>query len=248
MRENIKVIFFDRGNTTNNCRFGLSNDDKETIRNENLTEAINSRFNKNIHFNSVVYNIIQPWKSTFKERDKRGYEIKLEGYIADFLDKYNINHNQEDIHEIIMGYGRSHVEWDIPNDGITELFQFIKGKGSKIGILSNSAMHGDIYKNIYDYYGLSQYIDDYVFSYDINFRKPDKNIFLYACERLSVNPENCIMVGDKIDKDIIGAKKVGMRTIWYNYDGKFSSNEPDWEISHFREMTGILEDSAIGVK
>ncbi len=43
-------------------------------------------------------------------------------------------------------------------------------------------------------------------------------------------------------------KKLGMRTILYHYDGKPSINEPDWEITHFREMTGILQDSAIGIK
>jgi len=31
-----------------------------------------------------------------------------------------------------------------------------------------------------------------------------------------------------------------MKTIWYNYDNKSSSREPDWEISHFREMMDII--------
>lgn len=44
-------------------------------------------------------------------------------------------------------------------------------------------------------------------------RKPDVRLFVRVCEDLGVEPEACIMVGDRIDNDIVPAKLLGMRTV-----------------------------------
>jgi beta-phosphoglucomutase-like phosphatase (HAD superfamily) len=38
-------------------------------------------------------------------------------------------------------------------------------------------------------------------------------LFLRACQDLAVKPAECIMVGDRIDNDIVPAKILGMRTV-----------------------------------
>ncbi len=45
------------------------------------------------------------------------------------------------------------------------------------------------------------------------YRKPDVRVFLSACEELEVSPEECVMVGDKIDNDIVPARTLGMATV-----------------------------------
>lgn len=49
---------------------------------------------------------------------------------------------------------------------------------------------------------LSELFDCILVSADFPFEKPDPKIFLAACKVLRVNPENCIMVGDKLETDI----------------------------------------------
>jgi putative hydrolase of the HAD superfamily len=43
--------------------------------------------------------------------------------------------------------------------------------------------------------------------------KPDPRYFEQIIKKCGVEPQQCIMVGDRIDKDIIPAKQLGMRTI-----------------------------------
>jgi glycerol 3-phosphatase-2 len=43
--------------------------------------------------------------------------------------------------------------------------------------------------------------------------KPEKMFFAELCRRLGARPERCVLVGDNLESDIWGAKRMGMRTI-----------------------------------
>lgn len=51
---------------------------------------------------------------------------------------------------------------------------------------------------------LQQYFDIILVSGDLPWEKPEAKIFEEACRYLGVHPENCIMVGDKLETDILG--------------------------------------------
>jgi len=53
--------------------------------------------------------------------------------------------------------------------------------------------------------GLLEHFAAVVLSSEIHFHKPDSRFFLAVCERISVSPENCCMVGDRLDNDIYPA-------------------------------------------
>jgi len=60
----------------------------------------------------------------------------------------------------------------------------------------------------------------YVFpSRDVGFMKPDPRFFRFIIHLLGSFPDNYIMIGDNYQKDIVGAKSVGMKTILLNADG-----------------------------
>jgi 4-nitrophenyl phosphatase len=42
--------------------------------------------------------------------------------------------------------------------------------------------------------------------------KPEKYMFELACERLGLEPHEVLMVGDRLDTDILGANRIGART------------------------------------
>jgi putative hydrolase of the HAD superfamily len=48
---------------------------------------------------------------------------------------------------------------------------------------------------------------------DFSITKPDLRYYEQIVEACGVDPQQCIMVGDRIDKDIIPAKQLGMKTI-----------------------------------
>ncbi len=43
--------------------------------------------------------------------------------------------------------------------------------------------------------------------------KPEKVFFQKLCERLNVDPSACLLIGDNLEADIVGAKSVGMKTV-----------------------------------
>jgi|Deesub1362B_J571_1020462.scaffolds.fasta_scaffold01109_12 putative hydrolase of the HAD superfamily len=94
--------------------------------------------------------------------------------------------------------------------------------------------------------GLHHFFDVVVTSEEVGYEKPETKIFEVAVRRLGVNGEECVMVGDRIDTDILGGKASGMKTVWVRR-GKYSGVEPKSEeekpdaiISELVELPGVL--------
>lgn len=51
---------------------------------------------------------------------------------------------------------------------------------------------------------LEQYFDVILVSGDLPWEKPEREIFRKACRVLNVKPDNCVMIGDKLETDILG--------------------------------------------
>lgn len=81
----------------------------------------------------------------------------------------------------------------------------------KLGFLSNAA--GDWLSDLFTPEQLALF-DDFVLSYQHNIRKPDTAIFELAASRLSVLPNECVLVDD-VEVYCQGAREVGMFAIQY---------------------------------
>ena len=59
--------------------------------------------------------------------------------------------------------------------------------------------------------GLSPADFDYITTYDnCSYCKPSAAYYRQICERLSLEPENCLMVGNDLQEDGVGASQIGM--------------------------------------
>lgn len=63
-------------------------------------------------------------------------------------------------------------------------------------------------------YGFSPYISVCCASAEAGMEKPDPRFFLMALEQAQCRPKQAVMIGDRIDNDIIPAKRLGMSAIW----------------------------------
>lgn len=54
------------------------------------------------------------------------------------------------------------------------------------------------------------------FSEVLGLQKPDPAIYAWALERAGVPPEDALMVGDRIDNDVLPAKRLGLATVWFH--------------------------------
>lgn len=65
-----------------------------------------------------------------------------------------------------------------------------------------------------DEFGISNYFDMIIASDEVGVTKPNLEIFERVIKLVNLNPEDCVMVGDRLDNDIFPANKIGMKTIW----------------------------------
>ena len=89
--------------------------------------------------------------------------------------------------------------------------------------------------------GIDDLFDVVVTHDDTGKNKPSKEPFLKACKDLDVKPEECLMVGDWPERDIQGAKDVGMKTCWAKY-GKNpqQKHEADYIINSIKQIIEVL--------
>lgn len=62
-------------------------------------------------------------------------------------------------------------------------------------------------------FNLAQWFNEIVVSGETPYKKPDRFMFEFALIRLGTRIEDAIMIGDRYDTDIIGAKKIGLKTV-----------------------------------
>ncbi|MBM7563370.1 HAD family hydrolase [Paenibacillus sacheonensis] len=86
------------------------------------------------------------------------------------------------------------------------------------------------------------YFDHIIISGEFGKGKPSADIFRHALEKLGIEPEHGIMVGDKLTTDILGANTIGMTSVWVNRHGMKRSDEiiPTHEIKHLEELLPLL--------
>ena len=67
--------------------------------------------------------------------------------------------------------------------------------------------------------------------------KPDASIFQHVLAESGVTADEAMMVGDNLMTDILGASRVGMRSVWINREKKLPSEEvvPTYEIDHLEK-------------
>lgn len=90
--------------------------------------------------------------------------------------------------------------------------------------------------------GLHNYFDIVVCHEDTGHYKHTGLPFKRALKLLRLKPEQCLMVGDWPERDIVGAKKLGIRTVFARYGAtkKISSSGADFEIDSVKAVTAVV--------
>ena len=92
-----------------------------------------------------------------------------------------------------------------------ELLKELKGRGFTLGVVSNGCGNVD---KLCDDFGYTPFLSVIVDSRRVGLFKPDPAIFRHAAEKLGRDTGEILMVGDSFDRDILPAKKIGMKTAW----------------------------------
>ncbi|WP_457753378.1 TIGR02253 family HAD-type hydrolase [Thermococcus sp.] len=115
--------------------------------------------------------------------------------------------------------------------------EWLKSEGYKLGVVTSGPTYQKLKLRIAK---LDNYFDVIVTREDVNTIKPDPKIFIYALEKLKVEPKEAIMIGDSLQQDVYGAKNVGMIAVWINRNNEKGYNFADYEIRTLHELRKIL--------
>jgi putative hydrolase of the HAD superfamily len=112
------------------------------------------------------------------------------------------------------------------------LLEALRGRGLKLGIVSNAFDPPDLLRRDFDRLGITERIDTAVFASEAGVRKPHPAIFQRALGDLGVAAERALFVGDSLAADLGGARALGMRTcqsLWFRADDDPAAPEPDFQ-------------------
>lgn len=115
----------------------------------------------------------------------------------------------------------------------------LKSKGIKLGIVTD-APRLKAWIRLASI-KLGNYFDVVVTYEDTNKFKPSEMPFKAAIKKLKVRAEECLMVGDWPERDIKGAKKLGMKTCFARYGNpNVRKSYADYEINDIKMLLDIL--------
>lgn len=154
--------------------------------------------------------------------------------------------NKKGDHEAIKYYGLKLPEWHKELEKLypdaAEVLSLLS-KEYRIGIIANQSFGT---KSRLEEWGISEYIDVVAASAEEGVSKPNPEIFSRALSRAECNPENAVMIGDRLDNDIVPAKKIGMKTIWVKQgfaqyqQPKCNEEIPDYIVENLSQLIDIL--------
>ena len=215
-----KVLLFDLDQTILN-------------RNESLIKFLNWQVN---FLNLVPQELKSYFINRFIELDNNGNVWKDIVY-NQLISEYKIK-NYTAL-ELLESYVNDFNKFSTAFENVQKTLQRLHTQGYILGLVSN----GKTPFQEHNFYalGVTEYFSTIIVFEAVGLRKPDPEIFLYACTQLSCNPSNCIFIGDNPKADIEGAKKVGMQTIYFHPTLTLEQSLSDASINHYDKLEDTIK-------
>ena len=88
--------------------------------------------------------------------------------------------------------------------------------------------------------GLKPFFEHIIISEEVGTQEPDKEIFEIAMNRAFTHADECIMIGDNYNTDIVGARNAGIDQIFFNPKKNRKREPVTFEITTLTELYDIL--------
>jgi HAD superfamily hydrolase (TIGR01662 family) len=123
-------------------------------------------------------------------------------------------------------------------DDVTDVLRGLHATGLQMGLISNTQRSLTAFQ---EHFALDGLFAVAVSSFDHGYMKPHPSIFESALRQVSARPEEAVMVGDSLEHDIEGARRLGMRAVLVSRSGASTSCPADVPvIRSLRELPGLL--------
>jgi putative hydrolase of the HAD superfamily len=111
----------------------------------------------------------------------------------------------------------------------------------KLGIVSNTFVPAAALDRHLGMIGLLPYFPVRIYSGEFGHRKPGRRIFDYALSQIDAKAHETVFVGDRIETDMIGARRAGMITVLKCPGGRYRPHRcVDHVIERISELPNVL--------
>jgi len=177
-------------------------------------------------------------KELFKLYDTYGLEEKT--IFQKFLKKIAKKVDYEILASGIVAYRRVRTGFLEPYPHVGEVLFELKKRGIKLAIVSDAPRLKAWIRLVS--MKINHLFDVVVTFEDTKEMKPSTKPFEVTFKKLKVKASECLMVGDRPERDIKGAKKLGMITCFAKYGNpKAKAYSADYEINDIKELIEIIE-------
>ena len=121
------------------------------------------------------------------------------------------------------------------------LIELIK-MGIQLSVVSDAPSR-EAWMRLY-YLNLHHVFDPVLTFDDTGVRKPSAKPFEMALDILQSSPDEVLMIGDWPERDVVGAKQIGMKTIFARYGDTFGTVDSgaDWDVNDIYDLVNIVKE------
>ncbi|MDE0592385.1 MAG: HAD family hydrolase [Dehalococcoidia bacterium] len=208
MPHQIKAVLFDVGGPL----------DTETIMDRQIDEQITASFRANgVAISTEKYQAVNRWAiDVFAAKTYHSIIWKIAQGDMELIERV-----ESELIDTVPQRNESRGDFEL-REGMPELLAELSDEGMLLGLAANQPV--DTVTKM-ERLGIAQYFTYREVSGSINLRKPDPRLLLHACKGLGVEQQEVIMIGDRIDNDIVPARMLGMAAIRF-VSGRHSEQQP----------------------
>lgn len=141
----------------------------------------------------------------------------------------------------------AHEAWSshyVLADSTHALLEALRARGLKLALVSNTASPQWLLQPMLERQGIAERVDAIVLSSEVGKRKPHPAIFERALTELDVDASVALFVGDRLEADVLGASRIGMKTIqavWFRADEGPAGVEPDYQAFTQMDVLNVVD-------
>lgn len=181
--------------------------------------------------------LFTPWRIEYARR----YELQREADWRPHVERLiSVTGAEVSPDEVLAAWFRPYGEGLRPIDGAAATLRELRVRGFSLGLISNVALPGALYRERLAAHDLAEPFTAMRFSGDAGSRKPAPEMLLSALADLGTSPAKGVMVGDRKKSDIAAGRAAGVRTIWLR-SHHVEGPEPDATIDALVGLPAALE-------
>ena len=201
-----------------------------------------------LSFSDEIYRAFKAYNSSLWLELEKGTITRTELFTKRFLDVFSRCEGDPsglDPLEVNDEFIRTMSVNGVLMEGALELVKRVKDgiPDARIYIASNGATVNA--KGRCASTGLDRYIDDLFISEDMGVTKPAAAFFDICLDRIGEPRESCIMIGDSLSSDMLGAKNASLASVWFMPSGDIGKAMKEYSIDYcaasFDELYGVLK-------